>query len=158
MYSIKFYTQLLQIFIFELVQYTYSVQIQGYIARLFPLKLIGKYLLLYNNSNLCLELHVLTTCIYNNNGSHRGHDHIVVGFTITYISVLITTKVVSSNPAHGEVYTIQHYVIKFVSDKRQVCGFLRVLRFPSTNKTDHHDIIGILLKVALNTISLTVTL
>ena len=31
-------------------------------------------------------------------------------------SVPITTKVVSSNPAHGEVYSIQHYVIKFVSD------------------------------------------
>ena len=28
----------------------------------------------------------------------------------------ITTKVVSSNPVHGEVYSIQHYVIKFVSD------------------------------------------
>ena len=31
-------------------------------------------------------------------------------------SVLITTKVASSNPAHAEVYSIQHYVIKFVSD------------------------------------------
>jgi hypothetical protein len=41
----------------------------------------------------------------------------------------ITTKVVSSNPAHGKVYSIQHYVIKFVSDLRQVCGFLQVLRF-----------------------------
>jgi hypothetical protein len=30
------------------------------------------------------------------------------------------------NPAHGEVYNIQHYVIKFVSDLRQVCGFLQV--------------------------------
>ena len=28
----------------------------------------------------------------------------------------ITTKVVSSNPVHGEVYSIQYYVIKFVSD------------------------------------------
>jgi hypothetical protein len=28
----------------------------------------------------------------------------------------ITTDVVSSNPAHGEVYLIQHYEIKFVSD------------------------------------------
>ena len=35
----------------------------------------------------------------------------------------ITTKVVSSNPAHGKVYLIQHYVIKFVSDLRQVCDF-----------------------------------
>jgi hypothetical protein len=30
----------------------------------------------------------------------------------------------------GEVYSIQQYVIKFVSDLRQVGGFLRVLRFP----------------------------
>ena len=45
-------------------------------------------------------------------------------------SVPITTKVVSSNPVHGEVYSIQHYVMKFVSYLRQVCGFLRVLRFP----------------------------
>jgi hypothetical protein len=45
-------------------------------------------------------------------------------------SVPITTKVVSSNPVHGEVYSIQHYVIKFVSDLRQLSGFLRVLQFP----------------------------
>ena len=32
-------------------------------------------------------------------------------------SVPITTKVVSLNPAcGGEVYSIQHYVIKFVND------------------------------------------
>jgi hypothetical protein len=31
-------------------------------------------------------------------------------------TVPITTKVVSSKPVHGEVYSIQHYVIKFVSD------------------------------------------
>ena len=36
----------------------------------------------------------------------------------------------SSNPANGKVYSIQHYVIKFVSDLRQFCGFLRVLWFP----------------------------
>ena len=30
----------------------------------------------------------------------------------------ITTKVVSSKPVHGEVYSIQHYVIKFVSNLR----------------------------------------
>jgi hypothetical protein len=30
----------------------------------------------------------------------------------------ITTKVVSLNPAHGKVYLIQHYGIKFVSDLR----------------------------------------
>jgi len=42
----------------------------------------------------------------------------------------IHTKVVSSNPVHGEVYSIQHYVIKFVSDLRQLGAFLRLLRFP----------------------------
>ena len=36
----------------------------------------------------------------------------------------ITTNVVSSNPVHGEVYSIQHYVIKFVSDLRFVSHFL----------------------------------
>jgi len=45
-------------------------------------------------------------------------------------SVAISTKVVRSNPDHGEVYSIQHYVIKFISDLRQVGDFLRVLRFP----------------------------
>jgi hypothetical protein len=39
-------------------------------------------------------------------------------------SVPITTKVVSSNSVHGEVYSIQHYMIKFVSDLWQVGGFL----------------------------------
>jgi hypothetical protein len=45
-------------------------------------------------------------------------------------SVHITNKVVSLNHVRGEVYSIQHYVIKFVNDWRQVGGFLRVLRFP----------------------------
>ena len=49
-------------------------------------------------------------------------------------SVPITTNVVRSNLAHGEVYLIQHYVIKFVSDLRQVGGFLLVLRFPQSIK------------------------
>jgi hypothetical protein len=45
-------------------------------------------------------------------------------------SVPITTNVVSSNTSHGEVYSIQHYVIKFVSDLRQVGCFLWVRWFP----------------------------
>jgi hypothetical protein len=55
----------------------------------------------------------------------------------------------------GEVYSIYHYVIKFVSDLRQVDGFFRVFRFPPPIKTDCHDITKILLIVALNTITLT---
>ena len=47
---------------------------------------------------------------------------------------------------------VQHYVIKFVSDLRQVGGFFRV---SFTNKTDRHDIAETLLKVVLNTIKQT---
>jgi hypothetical protein len=42
----------------------------------------------------------------------------------------ITTNVLSSNPVHGDVYSMQHYVIKFISELRQVGGFLWVLWFP----------------------------
>ena len=45
-------------------------------------------------------------------------------------SVPITTKDMSSNPTYGRGVSIQHYVIKFVSDLRQFGGFIRVLRFP----------------------------
>ena len=49
---------------------------------------------------------------------------------IVWQSVPITTKVVSSNPMHGEVYSIQHYVIKYVSDLRLIVAFFWVLLFP----------------------------
>jgi hypothetical protein len=48
--------------------------------------------------------------------------------------------VVSSNPAHGEVYSIQHYIIKFVSELHQVGGFLRILCFFFTSKTDRRKL------------------
>jgi hypothetical protein len=45
-------------------------------------------------------------------------------------SVPFTTNVVSSNPTYGKVYSIQHYLIKFVSDLQQFGGFLQIFRFP----------------------------
>jgi len=57
---------------------------------------------------------------------------------------LSPTKVVISNPAHGKVYSMQHYVIKFVSELRSVGGFSPA---SSINKTK------IFLKVALNTMT-----
>jgi hypothetical protein len=63
-------------------------------------------------------------------------------------SVSIITKVMSSNPVHGEVYLIQHYV-KFISGLRQVSVFFPGTPVSSTNKTDHCNIAEILLKVAL---------
>ena len=44
-------------------------------------------------------------------------------------SVSITTKVVNSNTVRGEVYSMQHYVIKFVRDLQQVSDVLRIFRF-----------------------------
>jgi hypothetical protein len=54
----------------------------------------------------------------------RGRDRMVVGFITTYA---ISCEFESRS---GEVYSIQHYVIKFASDSRQVGGFLQVFRFP----------------------------
>ena len=55
----------------------------------------------------------------------RGRDRMVVDLQLPMQSVSIITQVVSSNSAHGEVYMIQLYVIKFASDLRH--GFIRVL-------------------------------
>jgi hypothetical protein len=74
-------------------------------------------------------------------------------------TVPITTNVVSSNPAHGEVYSILHFVMKFVIDLRQV-GRWSSLGTPVsfTNKTDRNEITEMLLKVALNAILITMRL
>ena len=63
-------------------------------------------------------------------GRH-GRDRMMVGFITSYE---IIAKVVSSNPVHGEVHWMQHYVITFVSEVRQVSGFLLILRFPPPTK------------------------
>ena len=70
----------------------------------------------------------------------------------------IYTKVVGLITVYVEVYPIQCYVIKFISDLRQVGGFPRVIRFSSPQKTDRHDITEILSKVVLNTITLALYL
>ena len=68
-----------------------------------------------------------------------------------YISIYIYSNIVNSTPAHGEVYSIQHYMIKFVSDVQEVSGFSLGTPVSSINKTYCHDITEILLKVALST-------
>ena len=60
----------------------------------------------------------------------RGRDHMVVGLMLPMQSVPVTTNVMSLNPTHGKVHSIQFYVIKFVSDLRQIGGLLQVLWFP----------------------------
>ena len=56
--------------------------------------------------------------------------------TLPAQSVPSTTDIVSENPGHGEVYSIQHYVIKLVSYLPDVGWCLLVLRFsPSIQLT-----------------------
>ena len=45
-----------------------------------------------------------------------------------------TTNVVRSNPTHGDVYSIQLYLIKFVYDFRQVGDFLQIFQFSPSIK------------------------
>jgi len=51
-------------------------------------------------------------------------------FTTTYAISAYHHYSCEFEPRSWQVYSIQHYVIKFVSDLRQVDGFLQVLRFP----------------------------
>jgi hypothetical protein len=45
---------------------------------------------------------------------------------IVFVYVDINKTTIPINPTNSEVYSIQHYVIKFVSDLQQVSGFLRL--------------------------------
>jgi hypothetical protein len=75
----------------------------------------------------------------------------VVGFTATYAISAYHHWCCEFESLSGEVYSIQHYVMKFVSDLPQVGGSLQVLQFPPLIKVTA----PILLKVALNTINQT---
>ena len=57
-----------------------------------------------------------------------GRDRMVVGFTTTYAISAYHYWCCEFESRLGR--GVQHYMIKFVSDLRQVGGFLRVLRFP----------------------------
>ena len=60
----------------------------------------------------------------------RGRDRMVVVFTITYAIGAYIHWICEFESRSSEVYLIQHYVVKFVSDLRQVCGFLWTILFP----------------------------
>jgi hypothetical protein len=74
--------------------------------------------------------------------SHLGRDHMVFGLLLPVKSVPITTNVVSSYPVHDKVYSMQHYVIKFVSDLAAVRWFSLGTPGSSINQTEsgvkHH--------------------
>ena len=63
----------------------------------------------------------LNVALFTSKG--RGdHDCMVAAFSTTCVISAYHTSVVSSNPSHGEVYSMQQYVIKFVSDFEHFLG------------------------------------
>ena len=71
--------------------------------------------------------------LHTKGGVRRGRDRMLVGFTITYAISVYHYKRCEFESRSRKVFSVQHYMIKFVSDLQQVCGFLRVvrvLRFP----------------------------
>jgi hypothetical protein len=61
--------------------------------------IFNRFYLIKKNHNKCTLYRERSRC---------GHDYMVVGFQLPVQSVPITTKIVSFNPAHGEVYLIKH--------------------------------------------------
>ena len=80
------------------------------------------------------QFYIMTSALVTYNiwifrGQH-GHDLMVVGFTTTCAISAYHHYCCEFEPRSGKVYSIQHYVTKFVSYLQQVGGFLRVLPFP----------------------------
>ena len=76
----------------------------------------------------CLNVICINLPRIKSTGGRLGRDRMVVGFTTTYVisAYQYWCCEFESRPGRG----VQHYVIKFVNDLRQVGGFLRVLWFP----------------------------
>ena len=112
---------------------------------------------IYLTSLWLTAYYVHVTCGIPKLRGWRCRDRKVVEFTTTYAKSVYHHYhcELESISFSDEVYSIQHYVIKFVNDLRWSSFFLRVLRFPPAIKFTGHDITEILLKVALNTINQT---
>ena len=72
--------------------------------------------------------------IPSNLWDRRGRNRIAIGFTTTYAISAYHHLRCECESRSGEVYSIQHYVVRFVSDLR---WFSPV---SSTNKAGRHDI------------------
>ena len=107
-----------------------KLDIYVFIANLSVLSILYTFTILGSKTLLTFNFvgKAVTSISTNNRG--RGGGVVVViawklDFQLPVQSVPITTNVAISNTVHGEVYSIQQYVIQFVSDLRQVGGFLR---------------------------------
>ena len=97
--------------------------------------------------------HVISGNLLTHSRAHCGLDCMVVGLQLPMQSVPITTNIVSSNPAQAKCtqYNIMWSSLSVTCDMSVVFSVTTV---SSINKNYHHDITEILLKVALNTITL----
>jgi hypothetical protein len=68
--------------------------------------------------------------MYFKDSGRCNRDRMVVRFTTTCAISAYHHLRCEFESRSAELYLIQHYVIKFVSDMRQVGRFLRPLRFP----------------------------
>ena len=93
--------------------------------------LTGRHgLVLLGNCEKGYVLCIINYCFQDNSGDRHDRGRMIVGFTSTYAISAYHHKRYEFESCSGDVYSIQHYVIKFVNDLRQVGGFLRELRFP----------------------------
>jgi hypothetical protein len=63
-------------------------------------------------------------------GGSRGRIHMIIGFITTYAISAYHHHRCEFESRSGKVYSMQHYVINFVSDLSHVGGFLWLLQFP----------------------------
>jgi hypothetical protein len=94
---------------------------------------------------------------YNHNLGRRGHDRMVVVFTTIYSIDAYHYTRCDFQSSSGEVYSVQHYVIKLsVTCSRSVVFASTPLS--SINKTECDDTTEMLLNVALSFIILALTI
>jgi hypothetical protein len=84
--------------------------------------------LLSNNGRFAIIPFLINNPSKNESRGRRSRDRMVVGFTTTYAISAYHRWFCEFESRSGR--SVQHYVIKFVSDLCQVGGFLRVLQFP----------------------------
>jgi hypothetical protein len=82
-------------------------------------------LLLIDEDTKCSIFYAAGVIVYINPGRGRGgRDGMVVCFITTWSNQCISpTNLVRSIPAHGDVYSIQHLVIEFIKNMRQVGSY-----------------------------------
>jgi len=88
---------------------------------------------IYNRTSVYFYPMQFSTCT-NYQWGRPGRDPMVVGFTTTYAISAYHHLRCECEPRSDEMYSIQPYVIKFVSDLQQGSGFPPSTPVSSTNR------------------------